>query len=759
MHRFLFGLILSLTALGASAAPGEPSLIPRPAQLRSAPGQFALTANTPLCVRGDRTTANRAATFLADQLARSPGLELTRHACGRTDAIVLAVDPHARIPAEGYTLDIDPHGVRVRARDGAGLFHGVVTLWQVASSGPARAALPALHIEDAPRFAWRGLMLDSARHMQSVADIRALLDQMALHKLNVLHWHLTDDQGWRIQIKRYPELTRIGAWRTPPDAGHDGEPARYGGFYTQDDIRALVRYAAARYITIVPEIDLPGHATAAVASYPQFGVTGKRPAVSHDWGVLTNLYNVDEPTVRFLENVLDEVMALFPSRDIHLGGDEAVKDQWQASPAVQARMHALGLANANQLQSWLMGRLGDYLKRHGRRMIGWDEILEGGVPGDAIVMSWRGTQGAIDAARLGHDVVLSPSPQLYFDQLQSDRADETTGRVPVQTLADIYAFEPVPRELDARRAAHVLGAQANVWTEHMPDMRHVEYAVFPRLDALAEVLWTPASRHDWQGFLARLPTQLARYRQAGITYADSAFAPAIAIDPASALATGKSVLTLATQSGFGTLHYTLDGSAPSAASPRYQAPIAVELPFTVRAADYAPDGAVLATRAAHFDRAGLLSRDGSALVNCPGSPFRLRVQPLPDVTTMAPVYTINLFNSCQQWPTAPLDHIDAIYVELARLPRNYALAHEASLVVQRAAATAHGELVIHDGCAGPVLASLPLPDPSSTPRRFALDARLSPQHGAHDLCLVVTAPTDGPIYAFAQVSLHEIASP
>lgn len=759
MRGLMLGLLLGLLAQAASAVPAEPSLIPRPAQMRLAAGRFPLGSNTPVCVRGDAAAKSGAASFLIDQLARSPGLHLAQGACGASDAIELAIDPHVAVASEGYTLDIDPHGVRVLARDGAGLFHGAVTLWQLASSDPARAALPALHIDDAPRFAWRGLMLDSARHMQSAAEIRALLDQMALHKLNVLHWHLTDDQGWRIQIKRYPELTRIGAWRTPPDAGHDGEPTRYGGFYTQDEIRALVRYAAARYITIVPEIDLPGHATAAVASYPQFGVTGKRPAVSADWGVLTNLYNVDEPTVRFLENVLDEVMALFPSRDIHLGGDEAVKDQWQASAAVQARMHALGLANEDQLQGWLMGRLGDYLKRHGRRMIGWDEILEGGVPGDAIVMSWRGTQGAIDAARQGHDVVLSPAPQLYFDQLQSDRADETTGRIPVESLADVYAFEPVPRELDARQATHVLGAQANVWTEHMPDMRHVEHAVFPRIDALAEALWTPAARHDWPGFLARLPAQLARYRQAHISYADSAFAPDIAIDMQAALASGRSRLTLATQSGFGRLRYTLDGGAPSARSALYQGPLTVTLPLTVRATDYAPDGSVLATRSRRFDRASLLSRDSSALANCPDSPFRLRVQPLPDVTSMAPVYPIDLFDSCQQWPAAPLDRIDAVHLQMARLPRNYALAHEASKVVRRPAASAHGELVIHDGCAGAVLASLPLPDPATTPRRFALDARLPALHGTHDLCLISTAPTDGPVYTVARVSLHEIGIP
>jgi hexosaminidase len=754
MHRLLLRLLLGLAASSASAAAVEPSLIPRPAQLRLANGQFRLAPATPLRIPAHDDGARHAAQFLMSQLARTHGPRLAlAEGAPIAGAIALVRDVHAGLAAGGYTLDVGVDGIRIVGADDAGLLHGTVTLYQLLDEA-GQGAVPALHIADAPRFAWRGLMLDSVRHMQTPDEIRALIDQMALHKLDVLHWHLTDDQGWRIEIKRWPELTRVGAWRTPPAAGEDGEPARYGGYYTQETIRALVAYAAARGITIVPELDLPGHATAAVASYPQFGVTGKRIAVSPDWGVNTTLYNVDEPTLHFLESVLDEVMTLFPSRWIHLGGDEAVKDQWQASPAVQARMKALGLKTEDELQSWMMARLGDYLKRHGRRMIGWDEILQGGVPGDAMVMSWRGTEGAVDAAKLGHDVVLSPSPDLYFDQLQSSSDDEATGRIPPKSLADIYAFEPVPAALDAAQARHILGAQANVWTEHMPDMRHVQYMVFPRLDALSEVLWTPPARHDWEGFLARLPAQLERYRRAGITWADSAFAPSMAIDEAAARAHGRTTLTLANQSGFGTMRYTLDGSAPNPDSPAYAKPLAVTLPLTVRATTFAPDGSILARRVRRFDAADLYARDGNTLVNCPGNPFRLRVQPLPDATSRRPVYTINLFNACQVWPAAPLDGAQALHVELARLPNNYALAHEATLVVQRPRTTAFGELVIRrDSCEGDILATLPLPDPTAAPRRFALDAHFERQRGAHDLCMAFTAPGDGPLYAFGRLSL------
>jgi hexosaminidase len=751
--------VLPSVALAGGAQGDAPlSLIPLPGKVTRSNGVLAINANTVLVATD--ADSRRTATWLAAQIKRSRGLDLRIvDRAGSAPAIVLHRDAKSSAPVEGYVLDIDAKGARIAARDSDGLFHGAVTLWQLLTQEDAKAAAPFVHIEDAPRFPWRGLMLDSARHFQSVAEIRALIDQMALHKLNVLHWHLTDDQGWRIEIKRYPELTRIGAWRSPPYAGKDGEPARYGGFYTQDEIRALVAYAAERHVTIVPELDMPGHAQAAVASYPELGVTGQRPPVSGDWGVHTYLYNVDDATFVFMQHVLDEVMALFPSRYIHVGGDEAVKDQWQASSAVQAKIRALGLKNEDALQGWFIARLGTYLKAHGRRLIGWDEILEGGVPADATVMSWRGIKGAIEAARKGHDVVSSPAPDLYFDQLQSDRADETTGRVPVRDLAGIYAFEPVPKELDATQARHVLGAQANVWTEHMPTIAHVQHAVFPRLDALSEVLWSPANERDWNGFLARLPAQLARYRAADVAYADSAFAPIIETDRNAALAAGKASVTLANQVKFGTLHYTLDGSEPTAQSPRYQAPFEVKLPTTVRAVALDASGQPLATpRERVLDATHLLTRENAELINCPGSDFRLRVQPMPDATSMTPAYSVNIFDTCQQYPAARLDGIASIHVEAVRLERNFQLAHEAKLVVSRPVKTAHGELVVRkDGCEGDVLASMPLPDPSG-PRRFQLAAALPDAKGVHDLCLIFTAPITGPLYGIERASLTPSAT-
>jgi hexosaminidase len=753
-------LLLSCAAVAPLHAAVAPlPLIPMPAQVERGEGGFSVDANTPVRLGSNDAATRASADYLVALLARTRGLSLqVGGANSGAASITLTRDPQAPVQhAEGYALDIDAHGVRITARDDAGLFYGVITLWQLLTPDARHGAawLPALHIRDQPRFAWRGLMLDSARHYQTPDEIRTLLDQMAQHKLNVFHWHLTDDQGWRIEIKRYPELTRTGAWRTPPQAGHDGEPERYGGFYTQDEIRQLVAYAAARHITIVPELDMPGHAQAAVAAYPELGVTGRRPAVSVDWGVNPYLYNVDDASFVFIGHVLDEVMALFPSTYIHVGGDEAVKDQWRAAPAVQAKLHALGLKNEDALQGWFIGRVGEYLKAHGRRLIGWDEILEGGVPADATVMSWRGVDGAIAAAKLGHDVVLSPAPDLYLDSLQSAHADEGSGRMPVRDLAAVYAFEPVPKVLDAAQSAHVLGAQANIWTEHLPSIRHVQRAAFPRLDALAEATWSPVAVRSWQGFLARLPAQFARYRAQDIGYADSAFAAEITVDENAALASGKATVRLGNQAGYGQLRYTLDGSAPDAHAMPYRAPFAVRLPVTVRAAAFADDGSALAApRERVLDRAQLLARDGGALANCPGSDFRLRVQPMPDATTLAPVYAVNLFDSCMRYLSARLDDVHAIRVDAVRLERNYALAGEAKLVVAHAAATAYGELAVHrDRCDGPLLASLPLPDPAHSGRQFALAGALPPGQGVHDLCLIYTAPVDGPLYAIGRVAL------
>jgi hexosaminidase len=428
---------------------------------------------------------------------------------------------------EAYSLVVSPERILVSSHSPRGLFYGAVTLWQLA----AGTQVPALEIEDAPRFRWRGLMLDSARHYQSPQFIERLLDTMALHKLNVLHWHLTDDQAWRLEIKKYPKLTEVGAWRVPAGAAPAADidpatqrPRLYGGFYTQDQAREIVAYAAARHITVVPEIEMPGHASAAIAAYPQLGVTGKPSVVPADWGIYQNLFNVDESTFAFLEDVLREVIELFPGEYIHVGGDEAVKNQWQASAHVQSRRRELGVKDEHALQSYFVQRIEKYLNAHDRRLIGWDEILEGGLAPNATVMSWRGIQGAVAAAEAGHDTVLSPAPTLYFDNRPLNTAH--TGRGPVVSIEDVYRFDPAPSQLSEAQRAHILGVQANLWTEHVRTEDRAEYMIFPRAAAIAEVGWSPAARIDWQSFSARLPDQLARYRALGVGFAQASEAVA-----------------------------------------------------------------------------------------------------------------------------------------------------------------------------------------------------------------------------------------
>ncbi len=506
-----------------------PALVPFPAHLAVQSGQFAVSDGTPLLFDKVDADSARIAAIFADLVQRTPGLTLVPKPEGaRAIVIRRLADPNAT-GKEGYRLEVTPAGVTISASQTAGLFYGTITLWQLLTQAPGTAhsvTIPALQIDDAPRFAWRGLMLDSVRHFQSVDFIRTLIDAMAREKLNVLQWHLTDDQGWRLEIKKYPRLTQVGAWRVPAGeaAEHDIDPATrkpllYGGYYTQAQVRELVAYAAARNITIVPEIEMPGHAMAAIVAYPRLGTAAEPPtSVSSDWGVFPYLYNVNDETFGFLEDVLSETMALFPGTYIHVGGDEAIKDQWKASPVIQAKMRALGIASEDALQSWFIQRVEKFLNAHGRRLIGWDEILQGGIAPNATITSWRGIDGAVAAAKAGHDAVLSPAPTLYFDNRQAEGRDEPSGRGTIVTLGDVYDFDPAPTVLTADERRHIIGVQANFWTEHIREQDNVSYAVFPRAAALAELGWSPAAAHDRTRFLARMPTELGRYAALGLAH-------------------------------------------------------------------------------------------------------------------------------------------------------------------------------------------------------------------------------------------------
>jgi hexosaminidase len=753
----LAALSLALVA-GTALAAGPAPIIPVPAELTPGKGALVVRSGAVVSTPVGDAAALSAARLLAAQVKQTRGLDLTAGE-GGAGLIVLVRDPSVTA-AEGYVLTVTPKGARIAAKDDAGLLYGAMTLAQLLSPDAAfgqPVRVPALVIHDQPRFAWRGIMVDVARHFQPAESLKPLIDAMAAHKMNVLHLHLTDDQGWRLEIKRYPKLTEIGAWRTPPTAGEASPGARYGGFYTQDQIRDLVAYARERSVTIVPEIDMPGHAQAAVAAYPEIGVFGDRPPVSVDWGVNPYLFDVDQPSLTFIEGVLDEVMALFPSTYIHVGGDEAIKDQWQRSPAIQAKMAALGLKSEHEMQSWFIDHLGTYLAAHGRRLIGWDEILEGGLPASASVMSWRGEQGAIDAANQGHDVVLSPAPTLYLDSLQSDRADEPPGRMSIMTLKDVYSYEPMPKGIAADKAGHLLGAQANAWTEYLVTPAQVRHAIFPRLDAVSEITWSPRDKRDWSGFLVRLDPQRLRYARQGIEAADGAFAVNFAVDGGrgAALRAGQATLALSTQAGFGQIRYTLDGKAPTARSPLYAQPLKVPVGTTVRAAAFTADGRPTATpRAFDAGRAALLTRGNSELTACPQGELGLRAPLTSEATANAPAFNVNLFDACAIYPAAPLDLAGGFEVKVARLPRHYGLAGDTDKVRWHYNATRFGELIVRTGsCEGPVAATFALPDPATADNRLKFQASLPPGTGDADLCLLFTAPLSGPFYTVEALAL------
>ncbi|MFI6597612.1 beta-N-acetylhexosaminidase [Nonomuraea sp. NPDC050536] len=418
------------------------------------------------------------------------------------DGVTLRIERTGLGP-EGYRLSVTPDGVLATAEDERGLRWAEQTLRQLEADGQ----VPCVEIEDAPRFPWRGVMLDVGRWWFPVGFLRRMIDLAALHKLNVVHLHLTDDQGWRMEIERYPRLTEVGAWRAESMLGHhrdqryDGRP--HGGFYTKQELRELVEYGTSRGVTLVPEIDLPGHMRAAIAAYPHLGNHPEAELpVPGEWGVHEQVLNVEEETIRFCQDVLAEVMEVFPSPYVHIGGDECPKQEWRESPRVQQRMRELELPDEDALQSWFVGRMAEFLSAHGRRLVGWDEIVEGGLVPGATVMSWRSEEGGIAAAKAGHDAVMCPSSHTYFDHYQADPDTEPLAIGGLTTLAQVYAYEPVPAGLDAGAAHHILGTQGQVWTEYLPTPEQVEYMAFPRLCALAEVAW--GTTGDFAEFEERL---------------------------------------------------------------------------------------------------------------------------------------------------------------------------------------------------------------------------------------------------------------
>lgn len=531
--RFSISLLLaSVLLIGACSnsdtSMQDPSILPKPASVNMLNGDAFVASE--FVINAADQQSSKVAGILSGYIL-DLGYEVQQTQEWIEANILLELSTGLDLSDEAYLLQVNDQHIKISAASEAGLFYGVQSLRQLLiQAAGEELKLPAMDIHDAPRFPWRGMHLDVSRHFFDVDFVKDYLDYMALFKMNVFHWHLVDDQGWRIEIKQYPKLTEIGAWRDSTIIGHhrdlpyEYDYTRYGGYYTQEEIKEVIAYAAERYIEVIPEIEIPGHSLAAITAYPELGVTGEAPGVWHRWGISPYIYNVEESTFEFLENVLAEVIELFPTNIIHIGGDEALKDQWIASPRVQERIKELGLKDEHEMQSYYIKRMANFVEGHGKKIIGWDEILEGGLAENALVMSWRGTEGGIAAAKMGNQVVMSPTSHCYFDYYQAEKDSEPLGVGNIIDVAKVYSFDPIPEELNEEEAKLILGGQANIWTEFLKTPEDIQYMIFPRFIALSETVWTPKEKQDYEDFVNRLQDFEPYFKAEGINYAPHVFA-------------------------------------------------------------------------------------------------------------------------------------------------------------------------------------------------------------------------------------------
>ncbi len=604
---------------GEAATRGDDTLlvIPRVEKCSSGSGSFLVKPSTQVVVLSRTSAVPFPVDWFVKQLRVVTGYPLKVRTGGKApgaDCIVFEQVRDTALATEGYSLEITPSAVRVRANSDGGQLYAVQTMLQLlpqsvfgtkAATG-VQWSMPSLSITDKPRFAWRGVHLDVSRHFFPASFIKTVIDLLAMHKMNTFHWHLTDDQGWRIEIKKYPKLTQVGAWRadrTGIDWGlcepqKPGEKTTYGGFYTQKEIRDIVKYAQLRNVTIVPEIEMPAHTTAALAAYPQFSCMGGPFTVTTGaiWPITDIFCAGNDSTFMFLQDVLTEVFDLFPGTFVHIGGDEADKTNWKKCPKCQARIRKEGLKDEGELQSYFIRRIARFVASKGRRAIGWDEILEGGLAPEAAVMSWRGTEGGLAAARMGHDVVMTPGSYTYFNSYQGRPEFEPPAGGGYLPLRTVYAFEPVPEGLTPDQAGHVLGGEACLWSEFVLDPRNAEYMYLPRLAALAEVLWSPKELRDPDNFFSRIEAQLGRYEARDYAFGKSLYA----VSMSSVLDTTKRQVKVAlfNESAKTRINYTLDGSDPTANSTAYAGPFVADKSLEIRAVSVR-DGKLLSAPTTH----------------------------------------------------------------------------------------------------------------------------------------------------------------
>lgn len=585
-------LLISGASLSSYAKSDPVKIIPAPLSVKSMKGEFIITAKTKVLVIPSNQEALIVATLFTDRLDSVSGYVTKPHTSNPTkgvskNTILFSLTNDAELGDEGYRLTVEKDNVIISANTAKGMFYGVQSMLQLLPPqimSPSKVEgviwkMEGVKVLDKPRFGYRGMHLDVGRHFMPADFIKKYIDILAMFKLNTFHWHLTEDQGWRIEIKQYPKLTSMGSMRAETVVGHAGNSNKYdgiphGGFYTQEQVKDIVDYASKRFITIIPEIEMPGHSVAALTGYPQFSCTGGPFKVATTFGVFDDIFCAgNDSTFIFLQNVLDEVMSLFPSKYIHIGGDEAPKARWHNCPKCQARMKAEGLKDEHELQSYFIKRIEKYVVSKGRRIIGWDEILEGGLAPEATVMSWRGMDGGIAAAREHHDVIMASNSHTYFDHYQADPNNEPLAIGGYLTLKDVYGFEPVPDQLTADEAKHILGAQGQIWTEYMKTPDYVEYMLLPRMLALSEVLWTPRNQRNYESFTSRLDNSLKRLGIMGVNYSQGSFR--IEIDAKAHKDGEKIVVNLMAERANMLIRYTLDGNLATAGSEVIDGPLTI----------------------------------------------------------------------------------------------------------------------------------------------------------------------------------------
>lgn len=589
MKKIILGLLLVPCFLLAQQ---KVSIIPQPVSLQLDKGNFTIDARTTISYNKADKSLKATANFLASGIKKISGINLSQNKAN-FKKIEFKISPTNEIGEEGYLLNVTAYGVKITANTNEGLIYGIQSLFQVLPQIRTNAAMnvPCMQVKDYPRFKWRGMHLDVSRHFFSVDMVKEYIELLAYYKMNTFHWHLVDDQGWRIEIKKYPKLTEIGAWRVDhndkvwsyrPQA-KEGEEATYGGFYTQEEIKDVVKFAVERGVNIVPEIEMPGHVASAIASYPELSCSQKHqlPLTGGDYTNMSSNYCAGNDEVfNFNEDVLTEVMALFPSKYIHIGGDEVDKTSWKSCEKCQKRMQNENLKTEEELQSYFIKRIEKFIVGKNRKMIGWDEILEGGLAQEAVVMSWRGEKGGIEAAKMNHEVIMTPGNPVYFDHYQAGPDGEPLAIGGMNTLKKVYDYEPIPKELPSENSKYILGAQANLWTEYITTNEGVEYMILPRMLALAEVVWSPATSKDWSSFNQRLKWHFRGFQQKGLRYSEGS--NKITITPR--IENEQLSVALSSEILGCDIYYTLDGSDPNGNSIKYNAPFLIDKTETVRAA-------------------------------------------------------------------------------------------------------------------------------------------------------------------------------